>query len=179
MIGIAALAVAPACSDDGGDCGPGDAPATLAVAGTGFGFEFGAFSALDGNDCPDPAAPAGLFAITIKGSLPGDAGILSLCVPRPDRLLDGDRTLGVIGGDGDIRFGVINAAATGCTYSFDLARVPTGTGRASGVCDNGDSPSGFAIELDATVQLKRTCGTTNDTIDATVKGRVAVARQPR
>lgn len=178
----AALAVASLGSGTAGcgeDCGPGGAPETgLVLAGADVNLEYGALSAVPGGDCPDPMAPEGVVSLTILGDAVGGTGSLTFCVPRPDQMMEGPLTLGRIGNQdagSEFRIAVLSGMAAGCSYTFDSTRAPTGTASASGVCDNGDSPNGFAIELDGAFRLRRTCGTTTDFVDATLRGRVAVA----
>ena len=61
--------------------------------------------------------------------------------------------------------------------TIDSAQPPTGAARATGVCDNGDSPDGFALVVDGALALRRTCGATTDTVAATLRGRIAVTRR--
>jgi hypothetical protein len=45
------------------------------------------------------------------------------------------------------------------------------------VCENGDSPEGFALSIDGEVSLRRTCGATIDMVDMSLRGKVAVSRR--
>jgi hypothetical protein len=174
--GLALSAAAHAgCGDD---CGPGGAPSTgLVLAGDTATLTYGTLSGLIGNDCPDPAAPAGVISLSIEGFQDGGTGRITFCVPRPDLLMQGARTLGTATSTSDVRIIDANGMAAGCTFAIDSAQQPSGSAEASGVCDNGDSPDGFALSLDGTVTLKRTCGPTMDSIAATLRGRVAVTRR--
>lgn len=177
IAGLAAAIATPGCSD--GACGTGGAPSTgLVAAGGGVSIDYGGLSGLVGNDCPEPGAPAGVISLTIEGRQTGDpAGILTLCVPRPDLLMEGDRSLGSTTSSADVRVIDLQGSSNNCTIALDPAQPPAGVARATGVCDNGDSPDGFALVLDGTVSLRRTCGATIDTVSATLRGRVAVTRR--
>ena len=179
IAGLAAAAVigAPGCSDD--SCGPDGAPPSGLVASNDtLALEYGNLSGLLGNDCPDPAAPAGVISLSIEGRQQGDAtGLITLCVPRPDLLLDGDRTLGTTLSSADIRIIDLRGNASGCSFTLDTTRPPTGAAQATGVCDNGDSPAGFALSVDGALSLQRTCGGTMDVVAVTLRGRVAVSRR--
>ncbi|HWO25346.1 MAG TPA: hypothetical protein VNO30_41685 [Kofleriaceae bacterium] len=179
IAGLAAAAVigAPGCSDD--PCGPGGAPSTGLVASSDtVTLGYGNLSGLLGNDCPDPAAPAGVISLSIEGRQTDDAaGLITLCVPRPDLLLDGDRTLGTTLSSADIRIIDLRGNASGCSFTLDTTRPPTGAAQATGVCDNGDSPAGFALSVDGALSLQRTCGGTMDIVSVTLRGKVAVSRR--
>jgi len=179
LAGLAAAATTAAagCSDDA--CGTGGAPrAGLVAAGEDVSLDFGELSGLLGNDCPDPAAPAGVISLSIEGRQTGDpAGLVTLCIPRPDLLMEGDRSLGTTTSAADVRIIDLRGSSNNCMLSLDSTQPPTGTARATGVCDNGDSPDGFALVLDGGIALRRTCGATTTTVTATLRGRVAVARR--
>ncbi len=169
---LIALGAASGCSDD--SCGPGNAPVTGIVAGdVDVTLTFGNMTSRAGNDCPDNAAPAGVIALTIEGTQTDGTGFFTLCIPRPD-LLDKGGTLGVTVSTADIRIIDLRGSAGACTYSLDTSRPPTGTGIGTGVCGNGTDKAGFAIELDGAVSLRRTCGTTIDSLPVKLTGRVAV-----
>lgn len=176
--GLAAAALGhTGCSDD--SCGPGGAPSSGLVASSDLvTLDYGNLSGLLGNDCPDPAAPEGVISLTIEGRQTGGAaGFITLCIPRPDLLMEGDRTLGTGISNADVRIIDLTGAAEGCSFVLDTTRLPTGAAQATGVCANGDSPDGFALSLDGAVSLRRTCGTTIDSVAVTLRGRVAVSRR--
>lgn len=161
------------CSDD--SCGPGDAPKVGLVAGSvDVTLTFGNMTSRAGNDCPDPSAPAGVVAVSIEGMQSDGTGLITLCVPRPDLLMDGNRTLGTTISSADIRIIDLHGSAGNCTYALDSTRPPTGTGVGTGVCNNGVDKAGFALELDGAISLRRTCGSTIDTVAVQLTGRVAV-----
>jgi len=182
VLAIAGLAAAAAigstgCGDDA--CGTGGAPSSgLVAAATMFQLEYGDLSGLLGNDCPDPAAPAGVISLSIEGRQAGDpAGLITLCVPRPDLLMEGERALGTTTAGGDVRIIDLRGSANNCSFVLDSSQPPTGVARATGVCDNGDSPDGFALVVDGAVWMRRTCVTSTDSVQLTLRGRVAVARR--
>lgn len=170
------LAAIPGCGDD--SCGPQGAPTGgLQVSSVEVALSYENLSGLAGNDCPDPDAPAGVVSISIEGTQEGGGGLITLCVPRPDLLDSGPRTLGTSLSMADVRIFDLQGTADGCTYTLDATRPPTGTAIGLGVCGNGDDAAGFALDLDGAVSLRRTCGATVDTIAVTIKGRVAVSRR--
>ncbi len=172
----AALGAGSGCSDDA--CGPGDAPKVGIVAGdSNITLTYGNMTSRAGNDCPDSAAPSGVVALTIEGTQTEGTGFFTLCIPRPDLLANGGRTLGLTVSTADIRIIDLRGASAACTYALDTSRPPTGTGVGTGVCGNGTDKAGFAIELDGAVSLRRTCGTTVDSLAVRLTGRVAVAAE--
>lgn len=165
---------APGCGDD--DCGPGGASATgLTVSSAEVALAYGGLSALAGNDCPDPDAPAGVVSLSIEGRTADDTGLVTLCIPRPDRLMEAGRTLGLPLSTADVQIFDLTGATAGCTYALDTTRPPLGTATGTGVCSNGTDPAGFAIEIDGNVSLRRTCGPTIDLVAVALAGRVAVS----
>lgn len=177
-LGLGLAGASSGCSDD---CGTGGAPATgIIAAGDSLALTYGNLSGLIGNDCPDPAAPEGVISLSVEGTeVSGGAGNgrLTFCIPRPDLLLEGDRTLGTAGSTADVRLIDVSGSANNCTFSIDSTQQPTGTASATGVCDNGDSPKGFALAIDASLTLRRMCGATPDSLAITLRGRVAVTRR--
>ncbi len=181
---LIALAVASGCSDDASGhpdattCGPGDAPMVGMVAGdSNVTLTYGNMTSRAGNDCPDSAAPTGVIALTIEGRQTDGTGFFTLCIPRPDLLANGGRTLGVTVSTADIRVIDLRGTAGACAYSLDSTKPPTGTGIGTGVCGNGTDHAGFAIELDGAVSLRRTCGATIDSLPVRLAGKVAVAAE--
>ena len=158
---------------------PGGAPAAGLVAnGETLAITYGDLSGLLGNDCPEPGAPAGVISLSIEGRQTDDPlGLVTFCIPRPDRLMEGERTLGTALSTADVRIIDLRGSAAGCTLALDSSQPPFGTATATGVCKNGDAPEGFALSVDGAVTLRRTCGTTVDAVGATLRGRVAVRRR--
>jgi hypothetical protein len=173
--GLAALAPA-GCSDD--SCGLHGAPsAGLVASGDQVTLTFGALSALDANDCPLPGTPAGVISVTIEGTQTDGTGLITLCIPRPDQLADGGRSLGTATSMADVRLIDVRGMSGGCTFTIDSTQAPTGQAGAEGVCKNGVDPAGFALDIDGALTLRRTCNTQVDTVPATLKGRVAVTKR--
>jgi hypothetical protein len=167
--------MAPSCSSD--TCGPEGAPASGMVAsGTGVSLSFGAFKGGLNNDCPDASAPAGVVSMTISGTQDGGTNLqdFGLCVTRPDKLADGPLALGPDAATSEIRVIGVSGNANNCTFAIDKTKPITGTASSTGMCGNGADSAGFALVLDGALSLKRTCGATVDTVDVTLRGRVAV-----
>jgi hypothetical protein len=153
-------------------CGPGGASTSgLVASGTGFTLTFGNLTAGANNDCPDPAAPAGVVSLTIFAHQTDGTGLVTLCVKRPDKLAGG------LALDTDVEVVDANGTAGGCTFSIDRTTPPTGTASSTGECNGGTGQAGFALTVDGTMQLTRTCGATMDSVAATFQGTVAVAPQ--
>ena len=175
-ISLAALVIGGGCGDD--QCGPmGAAKDGLVASSTDVTLTFGNMTSRAGSDCPDPDAPAGVIAVTIEGQQTDGQGFITLCIPRPDLLDMGNRTIGLTLSTADIRIIDLSGMANSCTYNIDKTRPPTGKGAGLGVCSNGTDKAGFAIDLDGAISLRRTCGTTVDTIGVKLTGKVAVAAE--
>ncbi|HEX8112879.1 MAG TPA: hypothetical protein VF516_34345 [Kofleriaceae bacterium] len=178
LASILALGLGLGAGCGGGDsCGPAGASDTGVIAsGGGLTLTYGQFTGMQNNDCPASGAPKGLVSLTITGMQTdaGGAGFANLCVGRPDLLAS--QPLG-LGFDAAAAVHVVDLTATtgGCTVKIDRSQPPSGTASASGLCDNGGNAAGFALVLDATLTLTRTCGSTVDAVPITLRGRVAVA----
>ena len=172
---ISGLALAAGTACCGGDtCGPGSAKADgLTLTGSGVSVTYAGLTASANNDCPDPAAPAGVVSLTISGTQVGSSFPITFCVPRPDLLGSGVRQLGT-----DIK--VVDVGADiggGCTLSISSTTAPSGPVQGSGVCGDGTDPAGFALDFESdTVTVKRTCGATVDMLTLALSGSVAVAK---
>lgn len=142
--------------------------------GSDITLTYGNLSSLSGNDCPAADAPSGVISLSIEGTQVGGTGLVTLCIPRPDLLVDG-RTLGTTGNMGQLRVIDFSGMANGCTFALDSSMPPTGTGTGTGVCKNGTDAAGFALELTGTINLRRTCGATVDPVALTLAGKVAVS----
>lgn len=177
-VALLALGSAAGCGGGGGDsCGPGGAPDSgLVASGGGLTLTYGQFTGRPNNDCPASGAPMGVISLTITGMQTdtGGGGFATLCVGRPDQLASQPLGLG-FDAAAAVRVFEINGQANGCTFSVDPSQLPGGTASATGLCGNGSDAAGFALVLDATLALTRTCGTTIDTVPVTLRGRVAVA----
>lgn len=172
---ISLLALLAGCPGDGESCGPDGAPAEgITATAANVALTYGELSSLSGNDCPAPDAPSGVISLSIEGRQVGGTGLLTLCIPRPD-LLDEGRALGTTQNMGELRIIDFSGAANGCTFTHDSSMPPSGTGTATGICKNGTDKAGFALELTGTVNLRRTCGATIDTVAVTLAGKVAVS----
>lgn len=170
------LSGAAGCSDD--NCGPmGAPPDGLIASSVDVTLTFGMMTSRAGSDCPDPATPD-IIAVTVEGRQTDGSGFITLCIPRPDLLEMGNRTLGHTTSNADIRIIDLDGAANNCTYKIDKTRIPTGKGAGLGVCDNGTNSAGFALDLDGAISLTRTCGATIDTIGVKLVGKFAVPAEP-
>ena len=168
----AAAAALAGCGDDA--CGTDGAAVdglTLTITGEALHYEHLVASA--NNDCPDAFAPSGVVSLTVSGSQVGRTSILTFCIPRPDRLGDGAQTLG-----DQVQIVDLSAESSGCTAVDQPTPPPTGTATASGVCAQGVDPAGFALALDGTVTMRRTCGGSATIETARLSGTVAVSAAP-
>lgn len=156
-------------------CGPGDAPASgLVATGAGITLTYGGLSGGQNHDCPDHSAPS-VQSLTITGMQTDGPGYFTICVPRPDKLGSG-LPIGAVGGPG-AQLITVSGTTAGCMFDIALSSAPTGTISGKGVCDNGASKDGWAMTLNGTASLTRTCGMTMDTVAVTLSGTVAVAAQ--
>lgn len=180
IVSVAAASVAAlaGCSDD--ECGPMGAPTSgLSVSSADVTLVFENLTSLAGNDCPDPAAPDGVVSISIEGHQVGNpTGLLTVCIPRMDLFTPGSgHTIGTSQSMADVRIFDLSGETGGCTYTLDSTRPPSGNVGGIGVCGNGDSESGFALDFDGALSLRRTCGSTIDTVAVQITGKVAVAKR--
>jgi hypothetical protein len=172
---LAALAAA-GCSDD--PCGPGGAPAVgLTATGAGVNLSYGNLVGGLNNDCPAPDAPAGIVSLTLQGGQSGGTGRMTLCVRRPDLLAQGAQPLGHDVPDAEVLLIDVTGAASGCSFTIDRSQPPTGTATTAGLCGNGSNPAGFALSLDGSVSLTRTCGAAVDSVQLSLAGTVAVTQR--
>ena len=167
---IISVALAAGCSGGSETCGPQGAGAfALVAAGTGVSLTYGDLVASQNNDCPAAGAPAGVVSLTITGKQMGTAGLVTLCVPRPDELATTAAPLG-----SGVELVDFTGSDPTCSYELDMVTPPTGTATAHGLCDNGSNAAGFALDFDGGLSFDRTCGTTVDTVAVTLTGDVAV-----
>jgi hypothetical protein len=173
-----ALGSATGCGGGGGDsCGPGGAPDSgLVASGGGLTLTYGQLRGSPNRDCPSAGAPSGVISLSIDGKQTdaGASGLITLCIGRPDLLASQSLPLGAEPTT-DVHVIDLSGTANGCMLTVDRSQLPGGTASASGLCGNGSDAAGFALVLDATLTLTRTCGTTIDTVPVTLSGRVAVA----
>ncbi len=166
------------CPGGGGEsCGPGDAPATgLVAAGDQVTLTYGNFSAGLNNDCPESDAPEGIISMTIQGTQTDGTGILTFCVPRPDRLAKEDLAFDLDVAGSEIHVIDVEGSTSTCTLSFDRTRPPTGIANTDGLCDNGAGTAGFAFTANGAVSLDRTCGANLDKVSVSLTGTVAITQ---
>lgn len=163
-----------ACDDAPVTCGPGGAgSAGIVVTPTNGTITYGAFTSGANNDCPANDGST-VTSLTIFAAQTDGTGTFTLCVPRPDQLGQGARALGLDQVGGDLRLVDVKGSTGGCTFTIDPTTPPTGTGHGDGVCAAGTDAAGFALTLDGTVTLRRTCGATVDSVTAPIAGTVAV-----
>ena len=170
-----AIVAAPGC---GNSCGTmGAAMDGFVASGTGaqgaISLTFGTFKSSPNNDCR-VTAPNGVVSLTIEGTQMGGSGALVLCIPRPDLLETGTQPLGSGGSDVQYLGGSFTATDASCSYTYDATMSPSGTVKAEHECNNGTSSAGFAIEVDGTIPLIQTCGTTMTSVMVTTSGTTAV-----
>jgi hypothetical protein len=149
----------------------------LTASSTDVTLTFGNATSRAGSDCPDPDAPEGVIAVTIEAPQTDGQGFITLCIPRPDLLELGNRSLGLTLSTADIRIIALSGMANNCSFNTDKTRPPTGKGAGLGVCSNGTDKAGFAIDLDGAISLRRTCGATMDTIGVKLAGKIAIAAE--
>jgi hypothetical protein len=166
---LALALAAPACSDTASCGSPGSAEFGLAVSSDQLSLIYGGLRSGANNDCPDPAAPAGIVSLTVTGSQMGGTGLITLCIPRPDQL----STTGALGTSVKI-VDLTGTDTAACTYAYDSFHPPTGTVHGVGVCANGSDKSGFGLVFDGFLGLKRTCAGTTDSVSVGITGDVAV-----
>ena len=135
---------------------------------------FGGLASGLNNDCPVADAPAGVTSLTIQGRQTDGSGAVTLCISRPDKLATQTLALGPDAVSSDVRLIDLGGSTSGCTFTQDTTRIPTGTVRAAGLCGNGSDAAGFELIVDGAASLTRTCGATVDTVGVTLVGSVAV-----
>jgi len=96
-------------------------------------------------------------------------GIVTFCVPDAGKL-----EAGVDLGTATVL--AFNDPFKICSMTLDPARPPTGRLTASGLCDDGTDPAGFALVVEANVPVIRKCGAGQRTayVAATLSGIVVV-----
>lgn len=174
VLGFASGAAALAgCSDD--SCGPGGAPDTGLIAGSdAVTLTYGHLTGGLNNDCPANDAPPGVISLSIHGTQSDGSGLVTLCVARPDLLAKQAQGLGLDAG-AQVRVIDVTGTASSCSFAIDKSQPATGNATASGLCGNGSDAAGFALVLDGSLSLTRTCGAIVDSLRITLHGRIAVA----
>lgn len=164
-----------ACSDDGGgSCGTKGAAqfGLVATNGSDVSMTFGGLTSGANNDCPDPAAPAGVISLTITGAQSGGTGVVTFCIPRPDLLTTTPGRLGF-----DVKIIDFKGDANSCTLKIDSTAPPSGNVTSDGLCNNGQDKAGYALAFEGHVVFTRMCNGTSDSVPAQVTGTVAVTQQ--
>ncbi|MBS1124689.1 MAG: hypothetical protein H6Q90_6917, partial [Deltaproteobacteria bacterium] len=119
LVALGALWMLQTGCPGGETCGPAGAPTTL-VAGTDqITLTYGNLEGGLNNDCPDPAAPEGIISLSIHGTQIDGTGLLTLCVPRPDRLAKEELGFGLNVAGSDIRLIDVTGTANSCTFTLD------------------------------------------------------------
>jgi hypothetical protein len=114
-------------------------------------------------------------SLTIHGiQTDSAAGFITLCVARPDLIGTQSQALGLDVAGSQVHVVDVSGSASNCSFALDRTTPPTGTASASGVCGNGGDPAGFALVVEGTVGLRRTCNAVTDSISVSLRGRVAV-----
>ena len=177
LLGLLVLAAGCGGGGGGDSCGPGGAPdAGLTASGGGLVLTYGQLRGSPNRDCPSAGAPSGVISLSIGGKQTdtGASGLITLCIGRPDLLASQPLALGAEPPT-DVHVVDLSGTTSGCTLTVDRSQPPTGTVSATGLCGNGNDAAGFALMVNATVALTRTCGATVDAVPVTLSGRVAVS----
>lgn len=168
----------PAPPPDAPACGPGDAPVAGIETLTGIELMYGDLVAGINNDCPSAGTPSGIISMTILGKRVGGAGLITLCVSRPDLLTTAPQNLvNDVPGSNEVLLIDLSATVDGCDYAVDQSKDVFGSVIATGLCGNGSDAAGFALSISGGASLTRQCGDTVDTVEIAVRGDVAVAAQ--
>lgn len=175
-VALLAGTAAAGCGDD--SCGPGGAPEVGLVASSDAAtLTYGQLHGGLNGDCPAAGAPSGVTSLTIIGMQAGAGGFVTLCVERPDLLAKQAQALGPNVAGSAVHVVDLNGTANGCSFAVDRSQPVDGTASATGLCGNGSDAAGFALVIDGSLALTRTCGTAVDSVRITLHGRVAVAAQ--
>lgn len=163
------LCLAAACGgDDDETCGPGDAAGGLAVGD----LTFDDFRSSPNNDCT-PMQGREPTSVTIQGdqSAPDGAGFLVLCLPRPDEI--GGDPISLADTDRVQVVDLFGKDADDCTVRVDDASDASVT--FTGFCADGTDDAGYALALEGTISVTRTCGVDDPVAeDLEVSGTTAV-----
>src|SRR5262245_26702643 len=165
-----------ACSDN---CGPDGAAAFgLVASNASLQLIFGNLKSGANNDCRDPDAPPDVISLTITGTQNDGTGLITMCAPRPDLMMQGTVPLvGALGTLPGFRLVEIHATANNCTYAIEQARPPLGTVGMTGACKNGTDKKGYALHVDGNISMTETCDINVTTIALGFSGEVAVSQQ--
>ncbi|HEY1548167.1 MAG TPA: hypothetical protein VGG28_10115 [Kofleriaceae bacterium] len=158
-------------------CGAGSNAGDLDASGSGIATMYTALTSNENHDCVAPNTPDGIVALTIDGTdVGGGAGLVTLCIPRPDLLATETMGLANISSAGsDVQIvDLTGSASAGCTFALDGSAAVSGTISAAGLC--GEGSAGYALTLNVTVSVDVTCGSGSATAETvTLSGTVAVA----
>jgi hypothetical protein len=159
-------------------CGPGsNAAADFSAGGSGIAATYGQLASHENHDCVAPNTPAGVVALTIDGVELGGAGLVTLCIPRPDLLATQTMDLANTSSTGsDVQIvDLTGSASGGCTFALDDTADVIGTISATGLC--GEGSAGYELTFAAVVPVDVACGSGSATpasVNASATG-VAVA----
>jgi hypothetical protein len=140
-------------------CGVGsNAAAVFSAGGSGITASYGQLASHENHDCVAPNTPDGVVALTIDGVEVGGAGIVTLCIPRPDLLATQPMGLANTSSAGsDVQIVDLTGSATGgCTFALDATAEVLGTISAPGLC--GEGSAGYELTFAADVTVDVTCG---------------------
>ncbi len=170
FLSITSLGALAACSG-GDECGSsGAVNFGISASSNVVTLTYGDLTAGANNDCPDPMAPSGVVSLTIMGTQMGSTtGLITLCIPRPDLLEKGSLTLGT-----EVQLIDVSGMDAMCSYNLDTSVPASGTAQGLHMCGNGTDKSGFQLEVNGGISLMRTCGSTVDTTQVTLRGTGAV-----
>ena len=166
-LSLAAAIAGPGC-DDGGVCGPSDAPLQIVAEGAEISLGYQNFVSSANNDCGEPGGPVSL---TVEATQVGGDRQLVLCLPRPDELE------GEVSADDPSRLRIVDlfAEVDGCDIALDRGRPAEGSLTFSGVCELGADPAGYRIDFDLVLPVTRNCGEMLSSGELTFLGAAAVS----
>ena len=165
------LATLPGCGGDDEVCGiEVDSQTSLEADLGGTAVTWVAWRSSPNNDCGEAGGPTSL---TLEATQDGTNRGLTLCLPRPDKL-----SSSAVDVSDDTRFRVIDVFADidagDCLASLDRQGSISGTASFPGICDDGQYPEGYSLELDMSVPMTITCGTDTTSKSMTFRAKVAV-----
>jgi hypothetical protein len=137
--------------------------------GSDVTMTYGTFTSSANNDCTPPDAPAGVVSLTLNANQTGGSSLVTLCIPRPDKL---SKTHGQLGTD--VQIVDFNGMTNSCTLTLDSAEPPSGTVTADGMCNNGTNKAGFALAFNGHFVMSRMCVGSTDMVPVTISGTIAV-----
>jgi hypothetical protein len=172
LLSLAGLGLA--CGDDA-VCGSAeDSPAQIVGALPSEQVTWENWRSSPNNDCGENGGPVSL---TVDADQRSTSRLLTLCLPRPDKLssstVDASETnrVRII----DVFADVAGVGGEGCLATFDRTSPATGTFAFPGICDDGLHPDGYSIAFDLQVPMTITCGQEARQETMVFDGSVAVA----